>query len=143
MRRYRAARDAWTTPSLDTRAHDITGPRYRDAQELHPFNRAGTHPVPEEAFVHELYTQAVDYGYNLVSTENTAEMSGRCWKCGHSSSTTSRVPLLFSGVPTSEQSTPVMSDATRLSKIVQLKGEEVTLKRRRKKKKKKKDDETS
>jgi hypothetical protein len=36
-----------------------------------------------------------------------------------------------------------MSDATRLSKIAQSKGEEVTVKHNRKKRKKRKDDETS
>jgi hypothetical protein len=50
---------------------------------------------------------------------------------------------MLSGVPTSEQSTLVRSDATRLSKIAQSKGEDVTLMHRRKKMKKKKDDETS
>ncbi len=108
-------------------------------------------PTPSRGvYVHEGRTLALDCANKDPDSHTDpgifapgVEMPEHCWKCGHSSSTTSGTPHLFSGVPTSEQSTPVMSDANRLSKIAQSKGEEVTLKARRKKRKKKKDDETS
>lgn len=74
MRQYRAPQEAWPTPSGGTHVHDINAPRYRDAQEFHPFDRANNHPGAETSYTHDTYARAVHSGYTLITDSTATEM---------------------------------------------------------------------